>query len=608
MADACVGHGRDDAIVKLDEDGRVVPITPPINFVIKEKKTPSETKIKTDSVTSKSEDNTPLSILTRIVKRNRHILTDAIEVFEVVSSRAGIIDNPQELLAFLGQHLKPKELEKKQNGEVFTPPDLIQQKFDKLTLADPRIWSDPSKKFLDPANGIGNYPALAFHRLMEGLKDVILNEADRKKHILENMLYMCELHKKNVEVSRKVFDPEGIYALKLYQGSYLDLDPKKEWGVEKFDVVFGNPPYQPPSNGKKGGKSLWPTFVEKSMKLLKANGFLVFVHPALWRKPENELHDMMFGKQFHYLSIHSKQEGDKVFHATTRYDWYVLQNQPSKAPTPVRFDDGILSSLMITPSLPFIVNHGGDVMEKIQQKSPFGFLKAERSSQGHSARDYVGKTKTTHNIYPLINGSSKTRGIRLCWSSKPLDYQYNKKVIFSNGEVIQPFYDSGKFGTTEGGIYIPVESDEDGVKLTRFLKSKLVCYIVGATKWSNFETNKQIFWSIPHPKDLPENFTDADVYTYFGLTPEEIGRIEADQRKGGLAEYVPLEAPDVAVPPPPAPVVEPVVSAVVAHSDTSTQADYKKMKVADLKQLCKDRNIAGIAGKKKEELIAILMK
>lgn len=553
-------------------------------------------------MTTMASTRNPFSVLLKLTKRNYKKLTDARETFEVISNRMGVLDNPQELVAFLGQHLKPKELEKKQNGEVFTPPDLIQQKFNKLTLADPQIWSDPSKKFLDPANGIGNYPALAFHRLMEGLKDAIPNEADRKKHILENMLYMCELNMKNIEVSRKVFDPDVMYALNLYQGSYLDLDAKKEWGVEKFDVVFGNPPYQPPSNGKKGGKSLWPIFVEKSMKLLKVNGFLVFVHPALWRKPENELHNLMFGKQFHYLSIHSKQEGEKVFHATTRFDWYVLQNTSPTVPASVRFDDGISSSLMITPTLPFIVNHGGDVMEKMRNKSPFGFLKTEMTCEGHTQRDYIKKAKSTTHIFPVVNSSSKVRGINLAWSSKALKHQYTPKVIFSNGEVIQPFYDSGKFGTTQGGIYIPVSSEEEGKKIVRYLKSKLVYYIIAATKWSNFETNKQIFWSIPHPKDLPDNFTDAQVYAHFGLTPEEISRIEANQRGSGLSEYVALEAPEVSVPPSPAtaPIVEPAVVA------TTTQPDYKKMKVADLKQVCKDRKIKGLTGKSKEELIEML--
>ena len=545
----------------------------------------------------------PVAVLLKLIKRNYKKLTDARETFEVISNRMGVLDNPQELIAFLGQHLKPKELEKKQNGEVFTPPDLIQQKFDKLTLADSQIWSNPSKKFLDPANGIGNYPALAFHRLMEGLKDAIPNESNRKKHILENMLYMCELNKKNIEVSRKVFDPEDVYALNLYQGSYLDLDPKKEWGVEKFDVVFGNPPYQPPSNGKRGGKSLWPTFVEKSIKLLKVNGFLVFVHPALWRKACNELHEVMFSKQFHYLSIHTDGDGMKTFNATTRYDWYVMQNISSYKTTSVRYDDGVVSTLMIHPSLPYIVNHGGEILEKMMKKNSHGFLKSDLIYEGDSRNDYMSKVVKKNYLYPVMNSSSKTKGISIYWASKPLKNQYMKKVLFSNGRFVEPFYDTGKFGTTQGGIYIPVASDDEGVKLTRFLKSKLVSYIVGATKWSNFETNKQIFWSIPHPKDLPDNFTDAQVYTYFGLTPEEIGRIEANQRGSGLTNYVALEAPEVAVPPP-APVVEPVPQPVAVA--TTTQPDYKKMKVADLKQLCKDRKIKGITGKKKDELIEML--
>ena len=548
----------------------------------------------------------PVSVLLKLMKKNYTKLTDARETFEVISNRMGVLDNPQELVAFLGQYLKPKELEKKQNGEVFTPPDLIQQKFNKLSLADPKIWSDPSKKFLDPANGIGNYPAIAFHRLMEGLKDAIPKEADRKKHILENMLYMCELNKKNIEISRKVFDPENLYALNLYQGSYFDLDPKKEWGVEKFDVVFGNPPYQPPSvNGKaNGGKSLWPTFVKKSMKLLKVNGFLVFIHPALWRKPGNELHDLMFGKQFHHLSIHTKQEADKVFRATTRYDWYVLQNSEPTIPTTICYDDDTLSSLMITCSLPFIVNHGGDILSKMREKLSLGYLNAIRSHEGDARREFVSPLRKEKFVFPSMKSSTKTKGIVLCWCSKALSHQYIQKVIFSDGEDIQPFYDSGKLGTAEHGIYIEVSSEGEGRKIQRFLKSKLVSYIVAATKWSNFQTFPEIFHSIPTPKDLPDNFTDSQVYAYFGLTPEEIGRIEANQRGSGLTEYVPLEAPEVSVPPPPAPTVEPVAQPVTVS--TTTQPDYKKMKVVALKQLCKDKKIKGITGKGKDELIAML--
>ena len=33
------------------------------------------------------------------------------------------------------------------------------------------------------------------------------------------------------------------YKLNLYEGNSLQLDIQKEFGIEKFDIVIGNPPY-----------------------------------------------------------------------------------------------------------------------------------------------------------------------------------------------------------------------------------------------------------------------------------------------------------------------------------------------------------------------------
>jgi hypothetical protein len=482
-----------------------------------------------------------------------------------------------------------------------------------LTIADPFIWSDPSKKFLDPANGIGNYPALAFHRLMNGLQNAISDENERKKHILENMLYMCELNKKNIEVSRKIFDPENSYSLNLYQGSYLDLDTKKEWGVEKFDVVFGNPPYQPPSfNGKaNGGKSLWPIFVEKSMRLLKHEGFLVFVHPAIWRKPKHALHNLMFDRQFKYLSIHTKQEGYKVFNATTRFDWYILQNKESHEETDICFDDGVTTSMLITNKIPYIANHGGDILAKVAIKDMTNRIKAHCNSECHIQREYVSKTPKIGHIFPCVNSTSKTKGVLCVWSNKAHSTQYKKKVIFSDNEIVLPFYDNGNLGLTQHGIYIFVNSDREGHVLVRFLNSKLLRYIVAATKWSNFGTFPEIFSEIPTPYGLPDNFTDAQVYAYFGLTSEEINRIETNQCGSGLTDYVALEAPEVDVlqnisVQNSSEASNPSTKTVAVVTAKTTILDYKTMKVVELKQLCKDRKIKGITGKRKDELINML--
>ena len=150
------------------------------------------------------------------------------------------IDNPKECLQFIQDHLKPKEVEKKKYGEVFTPMSLVEEMLDKLPE---EVWSNSELKWFDPANGMGNFPIAVYYRLMKGLSSKIKNEEKRKKHIIENMLYMSELNKKNCFMTKQIFDPEDKYQLNLFEGDTLDLDPKKEWSISTFDIIMGNPPY-----------------------------------------------------------------------------------------------------------------------------------------------------------------------------------------------------------------------------------------------------------------------------------------------------------------------------------------------------------------------------
>jgi hypothetical protein len=304
--------------------------------------------------------------------------------------------------------------------------------------------------------------------------------------------------------------------------------------------VVGNPPYQPFSNGKKGGKSLWPEFVRYAIRYTIKNGYVLYVHPALWRKPGNELHDLMFSKQILRLSIHDDKESDKIFNATTRYDWYILQNKEAETHTTVSFDDKTSSEISIRPSLPYISNHGMNILLKLQKKGlEVGFLQAYQTCEGHTQKKYVQREKDEEHRYPLLNASSAKNGIVYYWSAKPLECQSIRKVVFSNGRHITSFYDEGKLGMTQGGIYIPVSNSSEGNVLCRYLQSKLVKYIIAATKWSNFETNRQVFSLLPNPYKLSGIFSDEELYSFIDLSKEERTQIEHDQ-KIGLDQYIPL--------------------------------------------------------------------
>ena len=69
-------------------------------------------------------------------------------------------------------------------GSVFTNTTIIN---DMLNLLPSHIWKNPNLKWLDPCCGIGNYFIVVYDRLMKNLP--IKNIDDRRKHILENMLY-----------------------------------------------------------------------------------------------------------------------------------------------------------------------------------------------------------------------------------------------------------------------------------------------------------------------------------------------------------------------------------------------------------------------------------
>ena len=136
-----------------------------------------------------------------------------------------LLDNPKELLELINECLKPKEIEKKKFGEVFTPMDFINNKQLKdietywLNKNNENIWSNDKLTWYDPATGMGNYPIAIYYKLMEGLKNKIPNDIERKKHIIEKQLYMGELNK----IKRALMNASSTSMLHLTNKP--DIDP-----------------------------------------------------------------------------------------------------------------------------------------------------------------------------------------------------------------------------------------------------------------------------------------------------------------------------------------------------------------------------------------------
>lgn len=105
-------------------------------------------------------------------------------------------------------------------GEVFTPPELINEMLNQL----PRdIWEDKDKTWFDPAVGKGNFPIIILKRLFVHLQEHIIDDEERLKHIIENQLYMAEYQKESAEFTDLVLSFGGRYKVNMYVGDTLSM-------------------------------------------------------------------------------------------------------------------------------------------------------------------------------------------------------------------------------------------------------------------------------------------------------------------------------------------------------------------------------------------------
>ena len=125
-------------------------------------------------------------------------------------------------------------------GEVFTPPELINEMLDKLPSD---TWADKTKTFFDPCAGKGNFPIEVIKRLFKGLENQIPNEEKRLKHIVENQIFMAELQDDSADFIREHFQFGRGYKVNLYHGDSLNMpedyfgESEKEEG-HQFDIFY----------------------------------------------------------------------------------------------------------------------------------------------------------------------------------------------------------------------------------------------------------------------------------------------------------------------------------------------------------------------------------
>ena len=404
------------------------------------------------------------------------------------------IHEPDKLLDLM--NVKPKEKEKKENGEVFTPLFLVHEMLDQLDEVYVKehgksIFSEVGLKWFDPAVGIGNFPVVVYQRLMKGLQ--IPNEEERRKHILEHMIYAAELTPKNVSAYNTIFCGD-TYKLNMYEGDTLNMDVKKEFGVDKFDVVMGNPPYNKSKDGVLkggyGGRSLWDLFVVKSLnEWVDDKKYLLFIHPPSWRKPEHYLWDILGKKQMLYLKNFTEENSKKIFSCSTIVDYYVLKNTKIYKETIIDGQDGKTYSIHLK-DWNFLPSGDFDTIRQILGRNEVLY---SRTIYGTDKKN-ITKTQTEMNPLPVVHNMTKKDGLGFVYSSEDKGHFGVSKVILSFGQFQYPYNDfKGEYGMSQICYGLKINSKEEGDKIVEAINSAKFKEILKYTKWSTFQTDWRMF-------------------------------------------------------------------------------------------------------------------
>lgn len=438
----------------------------------------------------------------------------------------------QEVANILTKNLVPKDFEKNQFGEVFTPLYFIEQMLDELPAS---VWKDKALKWFDPACGIGNFPVVVYYRLMHSLRNAIESDTARSKHIIEKMLFMNELNKTNVTNCKKIFEMiDADASPNILNKDFLQLDGEE---VGKYDIIIGNPPYNDAKPKDTSAQPLYSKFIMKAIEMTSSK--LLFVVPSRWFSGGNGLDDfrsfMLSRKDI--VSIHhipnsrtiwpqvDIKGGVNYFYLNKSYSGLTefftghssrliqLDKYDILVPDPKAYP--LINKALKYPSvneLYLSMWHFGlkTNFEHFKDK-PTGsatvkcYVSAQKGGVKYVDPKYI---KNPYNFWKVFTPNGSGRG----------GDGFGKFIIASNREIASQTY----FGFRVG-------SQAEAKSLKSYLETDYANYMVSLRKIDQHISESTLKW-VPLPP-LDREWTDVKVARYFGVPLQKTCRSKSCQSK-----------------------------------------------------------------------------
>lgn len=423
----------------------------------------------------------------------------------------------------MGENLHKTEF-KESFGEVNTPYSLADEM---ISLFPEDFFIDPNNKWLDPGCGGGNISWRLFNKLLKYHKP---------NYILKEMIQMVEINKEREKDVKKLFK-------KYTEPPVLSITNYLQWIPEgEINGIICNPPYnfngaiKTPTNNNMmktdDGFNAWCQFVHHSLDILKPGGYMCFIVPAIWLKPDDKagMYNLLTSYNILKLHCYSASETNKMFKGlgqtpTTVFllkkeepnikrfslycpkeDKYFNYDYSSKPPIPmcnVVLINKLLYHIKVSGH---IKAHKTNMPTKHTEFSPFQTEKFKFKNI-KTVLQVKSNIQKNDNLFDCMEGTMKGEKM-INWSNSPCVGYGLPKIILGHKMYGMPFLDLlGEYGISNRDNYIISEIDyslEELERIYKLLSCPIILDIYDSTRYRMRYLEKYAFEFIPDITNISE--------------------------------------------------------------------------------------------------------